>query len=106
MPIRVLVVWEPILPTDWLPPSGMVQGRLADSRVIQFWDRGHLVAKALAGQLPSSTDGYRSRGVLWDFVALYDKQAKWNVSQPVLTGSPVVMQASALRAKLAGNPHP
>ena len=46
-PIRVLVVWEPMLPTDWSRPSGMVQSRISDPRAVQFWDKNHLVAKEL-----------------------------------------------------------
>jgi hypothetical protein len=32
----------------------MVQGRVSDLRVVQFWDKGHLVAKELKQQFPGS----------------------------------------------------
>jgi len=43
----VLVVWEPILPTDWRPPSGSTLGRIPDGRVRQFWDAKHIVSAEL-----------------------------------------------------------
>ena len=101
MPIRVFVVWEPMLPTDWMPPSGMVQSRIPDSRVIQFWDRSHLVAKELSRELAAEPNGYHPRGVLWDFAALYGKQTKWGQSPPFFTGGPVVRVVSDLQTKLA-----
>ena len=45
--MRVLVVWEPILTTDWRPPGAAALGRISDGRARQFWDPGHLVAAAL-----------------------------------------------------------
>jgi hypothetical protein len=107
LPIRVFVVWEPILPTDWMRPSGMMQSRIADPRVAQFWDKGHLVAKELRRELVSEPNGYNPRGTLWDFLALYGKQAKWGETPPVFTGGPVVMTAPELQKRLtvrsAGN---
>ena len=100
LPIRVLVVWEPILPTDWMRPGGRVQSRLGDNRVIQFWDRGHLVASQLQRQLTSTSAGYHHRGTLWDFVALYGKDARWDDAHPTFTGGPVVMVAAMLARKL------
>src|SRR6266699_3365578 len=45
--VRVLVVWEPILATDWRPPSGSTLGRIADGRARQFWDPKHVVSSEL-----------------------------------------------------------
>ena len=45
--LRVFVVWEPMLPTNWFRPSRLVQRRISDPRAVQFWDKNHLVAKEL-----------------------------------------------------------
>ena len=52
----VLVVWEPILPSDWTRPTRPVMARISDKRVIQFWDKDHLIAKRLSAQLRERTD--------------------------------------------------
>lgn len=101
LPIRVLVVWEPILPTDWSRPSGMVESRISDTRVIQYWDNDHLVAEALRRQLSSEPSCCERKGILWDLAVLYGKQAQWGNSWPVFAVGPVVDAAPALGKRLA-----
>lgn len=96
LPIRVLVVWEPMLLTDWWSPSGMVQSRISDPRVIQYWDKDHLVAKELRQQLTSPPSCCQSGGILWDMAALYPKRAQWGDSSPVFADGPVVKVAPVL----------
>lgn len=98
--LHVLVVWEPILPTDWAPPSSGVLARTSDRRAIQFWDRTHHVALALGASLhqqpkPECCD---ARGVLWDVAAVFPKDALWTDSAPraVLLNGPVVMRKGQL----------
>jgi len=101
MPVRVLVVWEPILPTDWYKPSGMVQRRVSDLRVVQFWDKGHLIAKELKQQFPSSeTLCCQRRGILWDFATVYPPKVEWNASPPVYFGGAVLDVADDVRQHL------
>ena len=45
--IRVLAIWEPILPTDWNRPTSAVLDRLSDRRAIQWWDKQHVLATAV-----------------------------------------------------------
>ena len=40
--VRVLVIWEPILATDWKAPSHSTLARIPDRRARQFWDPKHL----------------------------------------------------------------
>jgi hypothetical protein len=88
--LRVFVIWEPILPTDWSRPSRFVQHRIRDTRAIQFWDKSHLVAKQLRAHLSESQAASCSHSkILWDIVAVFSKDAKWD-SAPVFTGGPVV----------------
>lgn len=103
LPIRVLVVWEPILPTDWSRPSGMVQSRISDSRVIQYWDKEHLIAKELHQQLASEPSCCQRNGILWDLAVLYGKQAHWDNSSALFADGPVVKAAPDL-AKLLASP--
>jgi hypothetical protein len=94
-------VWEPILPTDWSRPSGMVQSRISDRRVIQYWDNDHLVAEDLRHQLSSEPSCCQRKGILWDLALLYRKQAQWGNSSPVFADGPVVEAAPTLGKRLA-----
>jgi hypothetical protein len=81
--VQVLVVWEPILPSDWRPPSGSALDRMSDGRVRQFWDPKHLVAGRLndiVKRKPPRPDPgcCVQRGFYWDDAILYAPHAKWN----------------------------
>jgi hypothetical protein len=80
----------------------MVQSRIPDPRVVQYWDRGHLVAKELGQQISDLDPGCCQRkGILWDSAALYGKQAQWSHSPPVFIEGPVVRAAADVGKKLA-----
>ena len=81
----------------------MVQSRISDPRVIQYWDNDHLVAEALHHQLSSEPSCCQRRGILWDLAALYGKQAKWGNSSPVFAGGPVVDAAPDVEKRLASD---
>jgi len=88
--LAVLVVWEPILPSDWSRPTHPVLGRISDTRVTQFWDKDHLIAKQLSAQLHTKEPSCcRHSGTLWDLVALYPKETNWNGSEPSYIDGPV-----------------
>jgi len=80
----------------------MVQSRISDTRVIQYWDHDHLVAGELRHQFSSESSCCQSKGILWDLAVLYGKQAHWGNSSPVFAGGPVVDAAPDLEKKLAG----
>jgi hypothetical protein len=92
--VRVLAVWEPILPTDWTAPSSHALGRLADARVRQFWDKEHTLAKIMAGSQDGQTKPRccNRSGTLWDLVAVYPAGAVWTATMPraVVFDGPVV----------------
>jgi len=92
--IRVFVVWEPVLPTDWAAPSTASLARVPDSRVQQYWDRGRLLSKAMGEKDKSS--------IVWDYVAVYAPGALWNdtAPQPFYQDGPVVRVVSALTQAL------
>ena len=78
--VRIFVVWERVLKTDWLAPASNVLDRVADQRVEQFWDPGRLVSKAL-GEKDFATK-------VWDWVAVYRRGARFE-DEPVWSGGPV-----------------
>jgi len=69
-PIRVLIVWEPVLPTDFGPPSTASLRRIPDPRTIQFWDGRRLISHVL-GEHDDET-------IVWDYVAVYPVNTLWN----------------------------
>ena len=84
--MRVLVVWEPILPTDWRPPSGSALGRITDGRARQFWDPKHLVTSEVAEIAMRKRESAPSccveKGFNWDEAILYAPNAHWK-EEPV-----------------------
>ncbi len=106
--LRVLVVWEPILPTDWEPPTTAVLTRIHEADVVQFWDHGHLVAQEIARELASDPAGSQPhcctlRGNLWDFAVLYPKGVVWQAAAPkaVFADGPVARVQPSLSSELA-----
>jgi hypothetical protein len=105
----VLVVWEPILATDWGGvPGGAALGRIPDRRVRQFWDPHHVVAGALndiAKQSPpqAEPDCCFDKGFNWDEAILYPAGAHWKNSSPsVFWNGPVYRIIPALEKSLTG----
>ena len=91
----MFVVWEPVLPTDWLRPSTATLGRMADGRVQQYWDRGRLLSKALGET--------NKKSIVWDQVMVYKRGAAWTETappQPVVSVGPVVDVVDQLVAGL------
>ncbi len=96
--MAVLVVWEPILPSDWSRPTRPVMARISDKRVTQFWDKDYLIAKQLSAQLHTQHPNCcRHSGILWDLVALYPKGTNWNDSEPSYVDGPVVKVEAELQ---------
>jgi len=105
--MRVLVVWEPILPTDWSAPSGSTLRRIPDSRVKQFYDPNHVVSghlKELAAKHPPQPEPNCCvrKGFYWDDAILYAPQAHWT-DAPASTfwDGPVVKMIPALERNLS-----
>lgn len=72
--IRVFVIWEPVLPTDFSAPSTFTLRRISDSRAAQYWDKEHLVSHLLGERDPDS--------VVWDYVAVYRPGELWGQVPP------------------------
>lgn len=106
----MLVVWEPMLPTDLRSPVNATLRRLPDQRARQFWDPQHLVAQELgrmAGENPDhpKPDCCVNRGFFWDMAILYASHSKWRQTPTaVFWNGPVVRVASALEKALQNGP--
>ena len=94
-PVRIFVVWEPVLFTDWSSPSTATLGRISDHRAAQFWDQRRLISHSM---------GERDRGgIVWDYIAVYPAGATWEdrPPQPLFGGGPVVRVLKETRAALS-----
>lgn len=101
--IRVLAIWEPILPTDWSRPTNAALNRLSDPRVAQWWDKQHVVAGLLNASHGTQDPGCcRWNGTLWDVIAVYPPGVRWDqtLPPPKLFAGPVVRGAPQWNAKI------
>jgi hypothetical protein len=81
--VRVFVIWEPVLATDFAAPSTAALARIPDLRAAQYWDRKRTLSHLL-GEHNGST-------VVWDHIAVYAPGALWHDAPPtpVYSDSPV-----------------
>jgi hypothetical protein len=104
----VLVVWEPILATDWRPPSHTTLARIPDKRAKQFWDPKHLLSRQL-DQIAKDTPGQPKpdccvdNGFFWDDAIVYAPHIQWQPSTPsALWNGPVVRAIPGIEKVLTG----
>ena len=108
LPLSVLVVWQPMLTTDWGRPGTRTLGRLTDQRVRQFWDADHTVAAALETSFSEREDGLGccvTDGVWWDLVAVFPPGTEWSerLPEPLLLDGTVEEVADRFTALLDGS---
>lgn len=106
--LRVFVVWEPVLLTDWHAPGAGAVGRVPDARAQQFWDPKHLLSAEIRRAAQSNETGVLGArrlhgGIVWDFVALYPAGVLWDAAFPEaqFAGAPVVRVIDDFRRQLA-----
>ena len=103
----MLVVWEPILSSDWRPPGRVALKRISDAQAQQFWDPDHVVATALnqiVKQKPPQPepDCCIRRGFYWDEAILYPAGVRWSdVPGSVFWNGPVYQIIPDLEKSLA-----
>src|ERR1700675_1828542 len=81
--LRVFVVWEPVLATDFAAPSTAALARIPDVRASQYWDRKRILSHLL---------GERNRStVVWDSIAVYAPGTLWQDAppKPIYSDGPV-----------------
>jgi len=72
--VRVFVIWEPVLPTDFAAPSTAALARIPDPRAAQYWDRRRALSHLLGEHNRSS--------VVWDYIAVYAPGKLWQDASP------------------------
>ena len=77
--MRVFVIWEPVLPTDFVAPSTAALARIPDVRAAQYWDSKRTLSRLL-GEHSRST-------VVWDHIAVYAPGTLWQDVPPKPTYS-------------------
>ena len=103
--MRVFVVWEPILRSDFMAPTTAVLRRIPDARARHYWDEKHLLANLMKrdARPPQPEPACcESDGILWDLVAMYPKGARWEATLPpaVVFDGPVVRVTDQINAAL------
>ena len=80
------------MPTDLAAPSTVTLKRIADTRATQYWDKGHLVSKAIG----------ETNGVVWDYVAVYPIGKLWEQGppEPTYSNAPVVHSIDGTRKSI------
>ena len=68
------MIWEPVLPIDFMAPSTRTLGRISDTRARQYWDKGRLLSKAMG-----ETDG---NSIVWDRILVYPRGTVWGEGPP------------------------
>jgi hypothetical protein len=93
--MRVFVVWEPVLVTDWAPPTTATMARISDPRVSQYWDKHRLVSHLLGE--------HNRQSIVWDFVAVYPAGPAWKTQPPpaLFEDGPVVQAADRARGAIS-----
>jgi hypothetical protein len=108
--LSILVVWEPVLPTDVAPPTTTALGLVHDPRAIQYWDAGRSLSADIVRSMTASPGRYGvdehelgADTVVWDAVAVFPAGALWERDLPVpaFMDFPVVHSVDGLRASLA-----
>jgi hypothetical protein len=103
--LRVFVIWEPVLTTDWGTLSPAITANIADPRALHFWDPGRQLSALLGG--PGKLDelagqrqvGFRMKDVIWDAAFLYPRGGHWHLPAQLLL-APVVKFRDNLAAAL------
>jgi hypothetical protein len=105
-PLRVFVVWEKALPTDWVPPWTAVLSRVRDRRVSQYWDKEDVLSQNLRaaafGGPAVRKNGFQMGTLIWDFVAVFPPRAPWDgsLASAQFTGAPAFAVAADVRQYL------
>ena len=81
--VRIFVIWEPVLATDFTAPSTAALARISDLRASQYWDRNRTLSHLL-GERDRST-------VVWDYIAVYTPGTMWQDAppRPIYSNHPV-----------------
>jgi hypothetical protein len=102
--VHVFVVWEPVIATDLAPPTTGTLARIHDRRADQYWDHDRALSAEIVRSVLTDPDRYgiedrlEEGSIVWDTVALFAPQVRWEGEFPVPAyyGYPVVNAARGL----------
>jgi hypothetical protein len=103
--VRVLVVWEPVLTTDWGAPSPALTSMIPDRRATHFYDRERRLSASMGGpgvlgtRAQSAKIGFQMEDVIWDAALEYPPGARWGDRAAALV-APVVKYREELAKAL------
>jgi hypothetical protein len=103
--LRVFVVWEPVISTDWGSPSPSLPGLVSDTRARHYWDHGRKLSARLGGVAKIETLAiesklsFRMKDVIWDAALVYPSGANLDSRATVLL-APVVKFKPQLAAAI------
>ena len=112
LPLRVLVVWEPVIRTDVAPPTTGTLARISDPRAIQYWDRDRLLSTYLMAVARANPSWLRSQDrervmkgeyfIIWVVALTFPAGSRWEstLPPPSYYGGPVVQGVDAIRGAL------
>jgi len=104
--MRVFVIWEPMLITDWRRPGGSQTAFIPDARATHFWDIDHRLSTLYGGRehLESLAAvekvGFTMRRAIWDTAILYPPGVKWGTRADLLV-APVIKYRDELAKGVA-----
>lgn len=107
-PLHVVIVWEPVVPTDVAPPFSSVLALIGDQRVAQFWDPDLTLSKDIVRAVNGNparygfTEPLSDEFIVWDVVAVFGEADRWSddMPVPVYYGGPVYSVTDDLREAL------
>jgi hypothetical protein len=88
--VRVFVVWEPVLLTDWRRPPASQTSYVADRRAEHFWDPERKLSGMYGGSANVETlaekvrKGFRMKNVIWDAALVYPPGVRWGQKAKLL----------------------
>lgn len=93
--MTTLVVWEPVLDTDWGSPSNATLSRISAAGTAQFWDKGRLLSHAMGE--------HDDKSIVWDHIEIFAPDAVWKSAAPpvpLYRGGPVYKVTGPVREAL------
>ena len=88
--VKVFVIWEPVLQTDWNRPGDSITANIPDGRASHYWDPNRRLSTLYGGPAKiasiaaTETVKFRMSGVVWDSAVVYPPGIQWGHSGKLL----------------------
>jgi hypothetical protein len=101
--VRVFVIWEPVLATDWRRPGPAQTSFIRDIRATHFWDYNRRLSALyyrLSSLATTQNVGFSMKSVIWDAAFIYPPGVKWGAPATLMV-APVVRYRDELSRALS-----